>query len=316
LTPLALFLLGPAIYGHMLDIQSETECPSASAIEAHVRQILDLEGKRVEERAIVTHDGHALRVVLRGADGRDVGERLLSTDASCDDLAQAVAVVLATWISDVHPEFVGALPQRQPEPDAKPIDTRSATTSEPRARFAHEVATPETTPPRGVSRHIEPGLGVGVGIAGPKAAAVASLVAAWIPSSGIGLAVSATLASTREQPLADGTLAWRRWPVAAGLVLRVPLRGALLDFSGGGAFAWSHLVGRGFPSTSSADDFALGAFASARVASSEGTLVPFAALTGYAWLARSAAYVRPEGGAELDLPRYDFTLVAGVAWRP
>jgi hypothetical protein len=326
LVPLALTLLGPIVLGQAVDVRSDTACPSAEQVEERLRQILDLQGKHVDERAVVTRETGSLRVVLRGADGRDIGERVLSAEAGCEDLAQAIAVVLATWISDVHPEFVGALPPTQAPPGAAqgaapsalpPIRTEREPVKDTAATSTEHDNAPADGGPAAAPRWIEPGLGLGVGLSGPRAAATASLLVAWVPAvSGVGLAASATIASPREQPLADGKLLWWRWPMTAGLVLRTTVARTIMDVSAGGALAWAHLNGSGFPATSSADDFTLGAFASFRIAPARGRLVPFAAATGYGWLARSVAYVRPEAGAELELPRYDVMLMAGVTWRP
>jgi hypothetical protein len=328
LVPLALTLLGPVVLGQAIDVRSDTFCPSAEQVGERVRQILDLKGRHIDERALVMREAGSLRVVLRGADGRDVGERVLSADAGCEDLAQAVGVVLATWISDVHPEYVATLPSTEVTPgatDAKPPSPTPTPTAhaegEPAADTSATLPTHDSAPaqdgPTQAPRRLEPGLGVGVGLSGPRAAATVSVVVAWVPAgSGVGLAASATVASPREQPLADGKLQWWRWPATVGLVLRTPAARAIVDVTAGGALAWAHLNGRGFPSTSSADDFTLGAFASVRIAYATGRLVPFAAATGYGWLARSTAYVRPDMGGDLDLPRYDVMLMAGATWRP
>jgi hypothetical protein len=316
-------LWSAAVGAPVLDIRSETQCPAAEQVEERVRHILDLKDERIEERAIITRQERSLRVVFRAADGRDLAERVLSTDASCEDLAQAVAIVLATWISDVHPEYLGALPQPEggsaanpPAPPSTAGDTRGDVPTAPTAttRFSNDIAPPDARPSESVPRRFE--LGLGVGAALPQASAAASILAAWVPTgSGLGLAAAATIATPREEPLADGRLQWRRWPVAGGLVLRAPVGRVVLDLVAGGALAWSHLTGRGFPSTSSADDFTLGAFASLRIAGASGRLVPFVAATGYGWLAHSVAFVRPEAGGDVELPRYDVLLLAGLAWR-
>jgi hypothetical protein len=220
---------------------------------------------------------------------------------------------------------VGALPQPEtplapaatspPAPAAVAEVSGAAPTKDARTTFPHDIAPSSEPASRGVARRFE--LGLGVGAAVPQTVAAASFLAAWVPAdSGLGLTAAFTIATSREQPLADGRLAWRRWPLAGGLVFRAPLGRAVVDLEAGGALAWSHLSGRGFPSTSSADDFALGAFGSLRVAGASGRIVPFAAATGYGWFARSIAFVRPEGGGELELPHYDVLLVAGLAWRP
>ncbi|MDF3069531.1 MAG: hypothetical protein K0R38_5132 [Polyangiaceae bacterium] len=60
-----------------------------------------------------------LFVELRSADATSIGERLLPVEGSCDELAQAAAVVLSAWLSDVHPDFAPELPV--PQPVAPPL---------------------------------------------------------------------------------------------------------------------------------------------------------------------------------------------------
>ena len=109
-----MLLFWPVVLGQTL-VTSAQNCPAAAAVDARVREMLGLRTTdALEERATVERDGSSLRVTLRSKDERVLGDRLLRADGSCDELAGVVAVVLATWLSDVHPEYVGSLPEPAP----------------------------------------------------------------------------------------------------------------------------------------------------------------------------------------------------------
>ena len=100
-------------------------CPAAVDVESRVRAILHLapEQELSEHFAVERHEA-GLYVELRLADATLVGQRTLPAEGNCDELAQAAAVVLSAWLSDVHPDFAGVLPpaapQRAPESGLPP----------------------------------------------------------------------------------------------------------------------------------------------------------------------------------------------------
>ena len=59
-------------------------------------------------------------------DGSLIGKRELSRRSSCADLAAAAAVVLASWESDVHPEFGASLPPVRATIAAAPPEVAAA----------------------------------------------------------------------------------------------------------------------------------------------------------------------------------------------
>src|SRR4051812_33378892 len=116
-----LFLWWPVVFGQNLLAPSPQVCPSPAAVEARVRQILGLRaGVVLGEQATVERLESSLHVSLKSQDGRVLGDRSLPLDGSCSELAGVAAVVLAGWLSDVHPEFVGVLPEAPPPPPPPP----------------------------------------------------------------------------------------------------------------------------------------------------------------------------------------------------
>jgi len=117
--------------------------------------------------AKLEHGSGKLRVQLVDAEGVVIGERTLDGAAPCAELGRMAAIVIASWESDVHPEFVRQPAEivrvdRAPPPEKLPA-------SPPPAAAAYDVAA-----------------GVTVGQVDTLAAG-ASIGAAWFPrSTGLG----------------------------------------------------------------------------------------------------------------------------------
>lgn len=87
-------------------VTGETRCPSRQDVAARVATLLSTEIVRQEpDFAELQEVGSQMVVTLVGRDGTRIGRRSLPLWYSCADLASAVGVVIATWESDVHPEF-------------------------------------------------------------------------------------------------------------------------------------------------------------------------------------------------------------------
>lgn len=318
------FLLGPLLLGQALHVQGTAECPAAADVEARLHDILDFRSAaELKEHALVERNGDSVRVSLTGADGHVIGERTLAVEGSCEDMARAAAVVLATWLGDVHPEFVRPLPPAEPEPpnEADAPAPPAATTPAPRVAQPPVLApAPELNQSAALgspssSNRWAPGAGLGVGIdASGALTPLLSLTGTWAPSGfGWGAAATLILTGVREQALEPGAVRWWRWPLLLGPSLRLTPSGASVELSTGATFAWLHLRGRGFDPNRGADDVSFGSFAAVRLAASSGRWRPFVATTGLFWLRRATAQTNAEAGNETRLPSLDVLLTAGAA---
>ncbi|HYJ09583.1 MAG TPA: hypothetical protein VEX18_11255, partial [Polyangiaceae bacterium] len=113
-------MLVPALIAFQSLAAGDT-CPAAADVQGRVRSILHLapEQQLSESFLVERHEG-GLYVVLKSADSGVIGERTLPLEGSCDELAQAAAVVLSAWLTHVHPDFAGALPEPEPPPPPEP----------------------------------------------------------------------------------------------------------------------------------------------------------------------------------------------------
>ncbi|MGQ0506976.1 MAG: hypothetical protein ACT4TC_16825 [Myxococcaceae bacterium] len=90
---------GPLVLLGALQVQSASACPSADEVRRRLQPLLREQSAR-ERRAELTVEANDLIIHLY-EDARPVRERRLRGKNNCDDLAQASAVILAAWLSDL-----------------------------------------------------------------------------------------------------------------------------------------------------------------------------------------------------------------------
>lgn len=307
-------MLVPVVFAFVSLVEGET-CPAPVDVEARVRTILHLSAEQqLSEGFTVERHEAGLYVALRSADSTLIGERMLPTSGSCDELAQAAAVVLSAWLTDVHPDFAGALPPPKPEPAPEP---------EPEPEPALEPAKPPSPPPppppilaTPATHRWQTQLGVG-GDLSDGALVPALLAGASYGAEVSGLALSARVLLTlpREQPLDPGQINWRRWPLGVGPTLRLATPTLALAFSAGPAAAWLHLLGDSFDHVSSKDGAMWGGFAEAVVAGRGRPFTPFGAFTAHYYPKETRAYVTGLSQSWI-LPPLSLSLTVGVRFTP
>lgn len=304
-------LLVPVLIAFQSLAAAET-CPAAADVQARVRSILHLAPEQqLSESFLVERHEAGLYVVLKSADSSVIGERTLPLEGSCDELAQAAAVVLSAWLTHVHPDFAGALPA--PEPETKPDVPPPPPPTEP---------SPPPKPPPTMARPDNPvspappnpgrfdwGLGAGGDLTGEALAPAALASVGYGPESfGFGLTAHIILTTTREEPLLPGSVHWRRWPLAAGVALRVSSPGLRWDFSAGPLVAWLNLMGENFITDYTENAEAWGGFLAVR-ASGRGRLAPFALANVQYYPGYSEAFV---GDAVWPIPPLTFLVMFGA----
>lgn len=301
----------PALLAFVSLVEGET-CPAPLDVEARVRAILHLSpDQELSEGFAVERHEAGLYVALHGADSSLIGERTLPTAGSCDELAQAAAVVLAAWLSDVHPDFAGALPP--PElPPAPPA---------PEPEPAKPPPPPEPSPPplpRPVApeHHLHLALGVGGDVSnGLLSPALLLGVSYGAEQTGFALTARGLLTMSRDQPLGPGKVSWRRWPVGVGPTLRLATQHVDFAFSAGPALAWLRVGGDSFDRVATQSGFVGGGFGELLASGRARPLTVFGALNVQFYPATTTARV---SGLDLqwDLPALSSTLVVGARFSP
>jgi hypothetical protein len=149
---------------------------------------------------IAEEDG--LRVTPRRPDGTTGARRTIRGPHSCDDLADAVAVMLAAWQADA-----AAARERLPAPP--PPVVRAVPVAPPRP------------PATSAGLRWELGAGGGVALAGGAVTPAALLSGAVLPGRRLGIAVRAQVSGDRRVSLPGGQARWRRALFALGPLLRL-----------------------------------------------------------------------------------------------
>lgn len=151
---------------------------------------------RPDQAHVWKRDG-LLHIELVNPDGAIIAARTLVERGSCAETAELVAVVVASWESDVHPVFT--------EP---PIEMVTAASASP-------PAPPKPSAAPAPSSSFDFALGGGPSLASSLAlTGAASLV--WIPRGrGLGLRLSALADRQRDLSLGEGQAAWSRWMIGA-----------------------------------------------------------------------------------------------------
>lgn len=312
-----------------LQIRGTTDCPRLEDVRARLAEIVPLSGEpRVEERAVIERRESSVRVALESTDGSIIGERELVAEVSCEELAQVVAVVLAAWLGDAHPELVARLPEPASTSSGERAtpDAAARTSPLPPTARAKEVAPGaiRVEPPQASERIVprEPrrlvstaALGASVGKFGSVPSGQVGL--AWVSShSGFGWALSAGISGERERALGDGLVRWSRWPLTTGPVLRVTSERVALELQAGPAVAWLRLAGTGFPATDSHQDVTYGGFAALRLGWRASALEPFISVSPQLWLRPATAFVSGSAPLQLVLPGAEVWFLAGLAVAP
>jgi hypothetical protein len=231
-------LLG-AVAMTVLPVQVESAtCPSGQEVEQALAPMLPSvsETNRPDVARVLRQDNR-LQIELVSPDAVVIAERQLDNKGTCAELAELIAVVIASWESDVHPEFTR--PHAAPMPAAPP-----------------ETAPP---PPPSPAAFYEVAAGAALSWAGsPALAGILSM--GWVPrGAGPGLRLSATVESTRTLDLGAGLAAtWRRYTGSVEFDWRVPRNAWALDFHGGLAFGELAASGTGFSQNHSDYSFSPG----------------------------------------------------------
>jgi hypothetical protein len=99
-----------------LEVHASGDCPAASDVERHLGPLLG-DGAAVSDVATLTAgaDG-AVSVSLADAGGQAIGDRNLPRARTCSEQAKTVAVMLAVWEAQLHPEISLRLDRLTPEP--------------------------------------------------------------------------------------------------------------------------------------------------------------------------------------------------------
>jgi len=237
-----------------LHVQSAGGCPAAVDVE---RQLAPLLGDEVAARdvaTIVPAPGGAVSLSLADPSGQAIDARTLPPARTCAEQAKAVAVTLAVWEAQLHPEIALALDRLEPAP---PLVTPTVVPS--------VVAVPVRPPSRGLAWTL------GAAAAGDRQSG------GWAPGARVELGLGpagrwwrARLAlggvARHQTSLPPGTVSWRRAFVHLGAEADVAAaRHWAVVLGAGGLAGVVSISGDGFPVDRSSRSLELGGEVRARM---------------------------------------------------
>ena len=286
---LAIWLAGP------VEVHSATSCPSSEAIAARLSPLLPATGtgtNPADQAEVNISQGDAgspawLHLRLASADGSLVGQRDLPISDRCDELAETVAVLLASWESNPH---AGIPPIEDPPAIAK--------------------STPESA---SATSGLELQLGVGAGAALLNGAAASgrlemglgSLQSHW--QGRIGFAGQ----TARQTALAPGQVSWRHSMAMVSLVWRTLNPNWLVSADIGPLLGFATLSGQDFAVNQQQNSFEFGLEAGLRAGRRWRRFTLWVDLRGESWRQRQRAVVT--GTAPLALDPWDLAATLGLS---
>jgi hypothetical protein len=273
-----------------VEVESGSPCPRAVDVAQKVAALLPAASKTVPDRARIERTGDRLQLELRRADGTPVAWRRLDAHAACEELAEAAAVMIATWETDL--EAGRPLPPPDFDRDAPVVAVDAAPIAAPRGRMRWELGAGFTA-----------SVASGVMLPGVMIEAVVAPHGPW--------AARLTMVATEsaEQPFGMGIARWNRLMFAAG----PSWRGWLLDLHAELVAALVHVEGLGYDSTHDEYGFDPGLGAGVRLALRPAPLVPWIGASAVGWLHREELQVVGVPG-QVSLPDFDVLLSIGISF--
>jgi hypothetical protein len=334
-----LALLHPVVLGAALRVQGEVTCPEPGQVAADVQKILEISTEYAPQlHADLSREGAWLELTLTGADGTSLGERRFEANEDCAVLSHTVAVVLATWLSDEHPEYVVALPTGDSPP--KSVAQPSSGSAAAVAPEVSKPAPPSPAPPpaplrvapaRAISAPVRseketpkryrlaPSAALGGALGSSEFASAAWLGVSLDPGiNGLGVDLTAAWVANRSEPLATHEVRWSRWPVLLGPYLRLATPSGRFDLGAGATLALLRLEGRDFSANFATSHAAFGSYAGLRFLPKTGAWQPFFMIMPVLWFGHATAFATGADGAaaEARLPSLDLLFAAGLRFLP
>ena len=296
-------LLAAVLATGSVDVRSATNCPSSEDVAARLLQLLPPasvgppEGQDVAWISVVdVNQGGATALSLRlvKADASVTGARRLVMQGTCQDMAEAVATVIAAW-------------ETRPLPGAAPVD---GTQVEPRQGPLVARAKTATSSPW----QVEVGAGAGAVLVGGIATMGAIDIRVGRAASRWQMRLGVTDETSRQLDLPPGHVDWKHTGATVGLCWRLRNPSWLLALDAGATAGWATLAGRGYVPERNQHPFEYGVATGLRVGRTLGRFAVWAEWRGSAWIQGQRATLdgaSPSSGA--DLPQADMSVGLGVS---
>jgi hypothetical protein len=286
-----------------MEVVGSGDCPAPAEVSRRLTEMLptgagDPTGRTAPHRARIVHTESGVHVELLLPNDEQIAARDLSADGSCDDLAAAVAVVIAAWEAELDPHLTARVDLPAPRIMTAPTVRAAATPASPPQSLSFEVGLALIASLAG--GQLAPGAGVGGWIA----------PADW--RLGLGLDLSGTTARSASVGSRADAARWTRFGLGLGPEAHLDVRGALVDLRAQSLVALLRVEGVGLSTTTSGSSTQLGAGAGVRVGWPWENVAPWIGADALIWPGHDSLVVGglPAMGA---LPRFELQLSVGMS---
>jgi hypothetical protein len=282
-----------------IEVHAAGDCPAGPDVARKLAPLLDAGSAAVaSDVATIERTADGLLVSLNDGAGHSIGQRRFPRAATCGDAAETVAVTLAIWEAQLHPEITLRLDRLSPSVPPLPavVARVPAQTGPPRDRAA---------------------IHLGVAAAGDWQPG------SWAPAGRLELAVGraggrwrahfAALGFGRHTlDVAPGQAIWWRAALSLGadLVAARSARWALV-LGGGGLVGVASISGRGYTVDRTSRSVDTGGELGVRSEWGSGLLRPWVGVSVAAWLRQQTLELQGVATGSA-LPRVEPTIAAGA----
>ena len=293
-----------------LVVDATGACPRAQGVEERLAALMGEADAGRAARVRVVEDGGAsrrLRVEIVAGDGAVLLLRELGGEGSCDERAEAAAVVVAAWLAqDATASPAATSPSPSPSISASSSSSSSPSPSPPIS----------SSPSSSVSSSSSSGRWEFAAAAGVVAGTAPALRVdtLWAPFRGRAmLRASLLLEGTRESALAGGQARWLRGAAGLGLGYRLSGGAVAADLTLDALLGAVRVSGAEFTTSQSSWGGDLGGAAGVQVMRARGRVRPLLGFSVLGWLGQHRAEV---GGVTETraIPRVDFLVMVGLGF--
>jgi hypothetical protein len=266
-------------------------CPSSDAVQKHLDALVGEQGAPGRS-ARLQYTPSGLQVALLEGDGTLISQRTIPTDRSCDDLAEIVALVLASWLSDLASQAVSA----------KPLPSLS-------------IPSPTPTRPTKRSWSWEIGLAPTGSFAGSNLAPGALLQVGLGPARGRWEArLTGIYDGPRQAPEGPGAVSWQRFQAGLGGIYALSRSPYSVEIGGDVVLSDVLLHGVGFSPDASSASLDPGLDLTARLVLLRGHWHPWIGIWATLWIRQEFPSVQGLT-APSALPQVEGFAGLGLSWQ-
>jgi len=282
-----------------VDIVGEGTCPAPAEVSRRLAQVAPAADRTAPtgRRVRLTRSDDAVHVELF-AGGERLATRDLDAHENCDDLAAAVAIVVAAWEAELNPR----------------VDVRvSLPPSVPAAPITTVVTAPPPTP------RSTPSFDVGLALIGSSTGgqiAPGARIGGWLAPAGrrlgLGVAVSGATARSASVGAIAGAARWTRIAFGAGPEARFDVRQTMLDVHAQILTGLLRVEGVGLPRAASDTSAQLGTGVGVQVGRPWGNATPWIGADILYWAGHDRLQIAGLT-AEGELPHLEIQVALGLS---